>query len=344
MYMGKERSKVLVTGGSGFVGTNLIECLRNRNASFLNIDLSPPLCSQHSSFWKKVDILNRQALQKAFREFGPKFVVHLAARTDVVKGTTVEQDYRVNTEGTENVISAIKDTPSVSRVVITSTQYVHQPGHIPTDDEDYEPHTVYGDSKVITEKLTRQADMECIWTIIRPTNIWGPWHIRHWRGLYRVMRKGLYFRALGIEPIKSCGYVGNVTYQIMRILELPQEFVHGRTIYLGDRPDKRLEWFNEVSRRLRGHDVYRVPLWMLRFAGFLGDIVSSVKGEEFLITTTLVKNMTIDYVTPMEPTFELLGENPFSMQEGVEQTIAWLEAYDNGKYSNSGSNAVVGRL
>jgi len=328
MKKSKKRVRLLVTGGSGFIGTNLIEYLRTRNASFLNIDISAPLCSQHTPFWKKVDILNPQALQKTFREFKPKCVVHLAARTDVVEGTTVEQDYRVNTEGTENVISAIKATPSVARVVITSTQYVHQPGHIPTDDEDYEPHTVYGQSKVITEKLTRQANPECTWTIIRPTNVWGPWHMRHRRELLRVLKKGFYLYPGKKTVIKSCGYVKNVVYYILRILEIPKETVNGKTFYIGDEPIDQFEWVNSMSRQLRGRNVYIVPRWIMHGMALVGDVITVVRGCKFLINSDRYKNMTTDYLIPMKKTFDVLGKGPHTLEEGVRDTAAWLEMLD----------------
>ena len=86
-------------------------------------------------------------------------------------------DFRDNTIGTANVLEAIRKTPTISRVVITSSQHVRKPGSgLPQNDEDFAPHGLYGESKKITEQLTRWAGLPCIWTIIRPTTVWGPWH------------------------------------------------------------------------------------------------------------------------------------------------------------------------
>ncbi|MHC4539207.1 MAG: NAD-dependent epimerase/dehydratase family protein [Planctomycetota bacterium] len=322
------KRKVLVTGGSGFIGTNLIEYLQTKSDDLLNIDVSPPLCSSQRHFWKKVDILDRTALINAFTEYKPTCVVHLAARTDVVEGTTVEQDYQANTEGTENVISAIKATPGIARVVITSTQYVHQPGHIPTDDNDCEPHTVYGQSKVVAERLTRQANLHCTWTIVRPTNIWGPWHMRHRSELLRVLRKGFYLYPGKKTVTKSYGYVKNIVYYFQRILEMPEEAVNAKTFYIGDEPADQFQWVNGMSRQLRGRDVHVVPRFVMHFMASLGDLITLVRGRKFILTTSRYSNMITDYLTPMQKTFGVLGKGPHTLEQGVRDTAAWLEMLD----------------
>ena len=109
--------------------------------------------------------------------------------------------------------------PSVERVIITSSQFVCAPGRLPENDTDYFPETVYGQSKVVTEKLTREANLPCCWTIIRPTNIWGPWHMRYRREFWRVVERGLYVHP-GREPVIRCyGYVKNVAHQIRKIFK-----------------------------------------------------------------------------------------------------------------------------
>jgi len=318
--------RILVTGGSGFIGTNLVEDLRRSGTKVLNLDLRPPLCSAHLPFWQKGDILDRASLVGIFSRFEPTAVVHLAARTDCVENTTVEEGYRSNTEGTANVIEAIKSTPSVSRLVITSTQYVCRPGHVPQHDEDYAPHTVYGQSKVHAERLTRSADLPCTWTIIRPTNIWGPWHMRYRDQFLRVLRKGFYLHPGRQKVLKSYGYVGNVVRQIRRILELPHELVNGKTLYVGDRPIDQLAWVNAFSSALRDREVRVVPRCVIRGLALAGDVISVITRSDFFITTSRFRSMTQDYVAPIEPTFDLLGDPPFSMEQGVQETVAWLKA------------------
>ena len=327
--------RLLVTGGSGFIGTNLIDEFKGRVDHLLNLDLQPPLDSRQRQFWRTTDILNEAQLAAAFAEFQPQWVIHLAARADCDENTTVEKGYRVNIEGTKNVLEAIRATASVERVIMTSSQFVCGPGPLPKNDEDYFPETVYGQSKVITEQLTRQANLACCWTIIRPTNIWGPWHLRYRREFWRVVERGLYFHP-GRQPVIRCyGYVKNVVDQMRRILEFPNESICGKTLYLGDEPADLIQWTNGFSLALTGHGVRIVPRSLMRTFALLGDIPTAITGRPFYINSSRYRSMITNYLTPMQPTFDLLGPNPYSLMDGVKETVSWLRSY-NGPDETSG--------
>ena len=330
--------KILITGASGFIGTNLVEALsRAKDYSILNYSLHPPLDSAQTQFWHAGDILDPAALNKAFNQFQPESVLHLAARAECDENTTVEAGYRVNTEGTQNVLDAIRATPSVGRAIITSSQFVCAPGRLPTNDTDYFPETVYGQSKVITEQLTRKANLPICWTIIRPTNIWGPWHLRYRREFWRVVERGLYVHP-GHQPVIRCyGYVKNVAYQIQKILGSPRETVDRKTIYLGDRPINLFDWVNGFSRALTGRDVRVVPRPVMRGLALLGDIPTRLTGKAFLINSSRLRSMTTNYETPMEGTFRLFGENPYSLEAGIKETVEWLRSYQGPQGTAGGS-------
>lgn len=319
--------KILITGGSGFIGTNAVSAFAAAGHDVINYSIDSPLDSGQARFWRRGDIMDAAATAAAFRDFQPQCVLHLAARADCDENTTVEAGYPVNTTGTRNVLDAIRSTPSVERAIITSTQFVCGPGPLPKHDRDYFPATVYGHSKVITEELTRGAGLSGCWTIVRPTNIWGPWHLRYRREFWRVLQRGLYVHP-GREPvIRSYGYVKNVVHQMRRIFELPKEQVHGRTLYLGDRPADIRHWVNGFSRALAGHDARSIPRPLMRLLALLGDVPSRLSGRAFLINSSRFRSMITPYDTPMEPTFELLGENPYTLDEGIRETTQWLRSY-----------------
>ena len=162
--------KFLVTGGSGFIGTNFVEALLADGLTVLNLDVSTPLKSEHNSVWKQVDILNYTLLESEIIKFDPDVIIHFAAVTDL-NGKTAEY-YSANTRGTQNIINIAKKLNNLKRVIFTSSMYVCRPGYIPKDYEDFNPHTLYGESKVAGEKLVKSIrDPKFDWVIIRPNSI-----------------------------------------------------------------------------------------------------------------------------------------------------------------------------
>lgn len=310
-----------MTGGSGFIGTNFVTAAERRGLKLLNIDINPPLIPAHRKYWQELNILDQEKLIKTFQTFQPDRVLHLAARADV-KGKTLE-DYRVNIEGTANILEAIKKTLSIKRVIITSTQFVNQYHGKPKDDLDFAPHTIYGESKVITEQLTRKAKLNCVWTIIRPTNIWGPWHRRYPNEFWKILSKGLYIHPRSVKTFRSYGYVGNIVFQIERILEAPAHKVSGKVYYVGDIPIDLLDWVNGFSVKLTGRRAIVVPRVLIRLLAILGDFLEATN-IEFPITSSRYRSIITSNDAPIQQTFTDFGNPPFTLDEGIEETVMWL--------------------
>jgi nucleoside-diphosphate-sugar epimerase len=291
----------------------------------VNIDWNPPLDPEQRPFWREVDIMDRTAVEQAFKEFEPTHVIHLAARTDTDELVDVDA-YRQNHEGTRILLEVVKQHAVIERIIVTSTQFVCEAGYQPAHDLDFKPFTVYGESKRRTELVTREAGLNCAWTIIRPTTIWGPWSLRYRDVMFKVMRKGLYFHPGKGRVVRSYGYVGNVVWQIDRMLSVPRALVDRQVLYVGDRPFDLKEWVEVVSRELTGKPVRYIPTALIRLMAWGGDVLKAVH-IPFPITSGRFRSMTSDYVTPMDKTIQVVGEAPWSIQDGVKAMVRW---YDNG--------------
>lgn len=321
---GREKYKLLVTGGSGFIGTYLIDVYEARGARILNLDIAPPLKSEQAKYWKKLDLLDGSSTSAAFQEFEPTHVLHLAARTDLDEEKDIN-GYAVNIEGVENVMNAIKDTDSVQRVIVASTMYVCETGYQPKSDEDFNPHTLYGQSKVLTEKITRNAALDCAWSIIRPAVIWGPYHERLRRGFFAVMRRGLYFHPGHTEARKSYGYIGNSVYQIDRIFESDRRDIDRKVFYIADRPVNLMEWVDGFSREMLGRKVRRMPLPLMKLLANIGDTAVKLGYPNFPMTSFRLGNMINDNIVDTVGINKVAGQLPYSMDEGIRETVAWLK-------------------
>lgn len=320
--------KILITGGSGFIGTNLISRLVKNEHAVINLDQSAPLERGMRPIWRQCDILHREEVIRHVGDFQPQAVIHLAARTDCDEQTSVEEGYRENTDGTRHVLEAIKATASVERVIITSSQFVCGPGYFPRHDEDFHPHTIYGRSKVITEELTRRADLPCVWTIIRPTNIWGPWHQRYIREFWKIADRGLYVHPGGQPVVRCYGYVGNLCARVQRILEIESSLVDRKVFYLGDPADDIYKWANAFCQALNGRSARKVPRPMLWTLGQIGEIISKFTGKPFYINASRYKSMVSHYTAPgrIEYMEEVLGPPECTLEEGVRETVAWIRS------------------
>ena len=316
--------RLLLTGGSGFIGLNTVERFFSKAEALLNLDRNPPEPEHHRRFWQKSDLLDSATLKECVHAFRPTHVLHLAARTDCVETITVEEGYKDNTQGSSNFLQAIATCPSVRRSIITSSQYVCGPGYQPKFDQDYCPATVYGASKVITEKLTRAASLPFCWTMIRPTNVWGPWHTRYEREFWRVAHRGWYFHPGGAPVRRAYAYVGNVLDQIEQIFSLSESVVNGKTLYVGDETDDIWKWASGFCQALHGSVPPRIPRPLLRLMGRAGDSISFLTRRRFYIDSNRVESMTTDYPIDMSETFRILGPGSFSLQEGINQTTQWL--------------------
>ena len=166
----KKTKKLLVTGGSGFIGTNLIQYLSADDFEILNLDLKEPSYSTASVEWKCVDLLDSARVRREVIEFRPEFVIHLAARCDLF-GSTLG-DYNVNTQGTKNLLNALATCKTVDRAIFVSTMLVRRVGNRPKGIDDYTPTTLYGESKMIMEKIIREEEHNYDWTINLGAWVW----------------------------------------------------------------------------------------------------------------------------------------------------------------------------
>lgn len=317
--------RLLVTGGSGFIGTNLMGQYIPKGIPLINVDWNPPLDPSQNAYWTKCDIMDQARVKEVFKEFAPTHVVHLAARADTDE-TEDMRGYLQNHEGTRLLLEVIKETPSVVHSIITSTQFVCEAGYQPKHDQDYKPFTLYGESKRLTEVYTRKAGLNSAWTLIRPTTIWGPFSLRYRDIMFKVMKKGLYFHPSKQEVIRSYGYVGNVVWQIQQMLEAPREKVDGKVFYVGDQPFDLKVWVDLIAKEITGKPVRFIPTWAVRSIAMVGDVLKAAH-IPFPISTSRFRSMTSDYITPMDRTIDAFGDAPYPLEAAIKETIHW---YNNG--------------
>jgi nucleoside-diphosphate-sugar epimerase len=318
--------RVLITGGSGFIGTNLVEYYYRQGCAVVNIDIRHPRNANHHALWKKCDILDFGHLRDTLTAFDPEYVIHLAARTDLDEKKDIN-GYTANVDGVRNVVDAANDCGRLKRVIFASSRYVCANGYQPIHDEDYSPFTLYGESKVIGEQIVRSAEVDFEWVIVRPTSIWGPWFDIPYVVFFETIWKGLYFNIGRLNPKKQYGYVGNTVYQIDKLLNASDISVNRKTLYVCDYPPYELtNWADLIRQAMARKKIRSLPLWMLRIAALLGDRLSGLGWQKWPITTSRLDNLVADIIYDTHELESICGRLPYDLGTGVSTTVSWMRA------------------
>jgi nucleoside-diphosphate-sugar epimerase len=266
-------------------------------------------------------------LRAALNRVQPDAVVHLAARTDLAETLSVH-GYAPNVDGVRNLIEAIRATRSVKRAIFTSSQLVCRVGYVPASETDYAPDTPYGESKVISERIVRDEDGGgAAWCLVRPTTVWGPGMSAHYQRFIRMVEAGRYFH-VGKEPLfKSYGYIGNVVRQYEKLLVVPRDWIHRKTLYLADeKPMSLPAWADAIQSALGAPPIRTLPVALARFLAAGGDIVNRLGWRSYPFNSFRLKNILTQYQLDLTETVRICGPSVITMEEGVADLVAWYKS------------------
>jgi nucleoside-diphosphate-sugar epimerase len=322
------KNKILVTGGSGFIGTNIIEFYKD-NCEILNIDIKPPRNSRHKAYWREVDILDDKSLNNIFVEFQPDYVLHMAARTDL-NGKKLE-DYNSNIKGVENIISAISTVTSIKKIIFSSSRLVCEIGYEPKDEFDYKPSTIYGESKIIGEKIVRESKtLNVDWNIVRPTSLWGPWFDIPYKNFFDVIERNLYYHPKGKRIYKKFGFVLNSVFILDKLLE--DKSLNGNTLYLADFEELEVKnWANLISVFFHQKKVKEIPFFILKIVSIFGDFMKFIGFENPPLTSFRLTNLTTPMRYNTQDVESIVGDLPYNLESATNITYKWLKNNKNTK-------------
>ena len=316
--------KILVTGSSGYIGSALRKLLNERQHHVFGLDMNEP--KQECGEFLKCDIRDRTALFNVVASVKPDVVIHLAARIDLEERDSLD-GYSANIQGVTNLIDAVQEGGTCKRVIFTSSQLVCKPGYIPKTDEDYKPHTLYGESKVLTEQIVRKdAVAICEWCIARPTTVWGPGMSPHYQQMLRLIKGRKYFHCGSSQLLKSYSYIGNIAWQYMKLAEASAESMHQKTFYLADyEPLSLRQYADDLSILMGRGKVPTFPLMLVKLMAYVGDVLTRLKFSRIPFNTFRLNNILTEYVFDLSETNAVCGPLPYTYDEGVRATVDWFE-------------------
>ena len=321
-------ARLLITGGSGFIGTNLVQHYLERGSQVVSTDPAPPRNPDpaHRAVWRKLDPLDAEGLRAVIAELQPTAVLHMGARTDL-DGADLAA-YASNTEGVRVMVDALRDAPSVQRVIFASSRMVCDIAYKPTGETDWCPPNPYGESKVVGEQIVRAADLSVPWTLVRPTSIWGEWFDIPYKTFFLQVAAGRYVNVRGHVVDKSFGYVGNTVHEIDRMLHAPAEQVHRRMLDLADYPPINVgEMAERIRAEIGARPIRTLPFAALKPPALVGDALKRAGWRNPPLTSFRLDNLITEMVFDLSATEAIAGELPYTMEEGVRRTVTWMREH-----------------
>ena len=180
-----KKNRILVTGGSGFIGSTLVDLLINEGHSVIVIDdLSTGLSSNHNESATYINedlcryIDHPEEIITVLQEHNIDTVYHLAASADVFLSiNNPEKVYKINVLASIALVRACKKA-GVKKLAFASTSAVFgEPKYLPVDeDHDTNPISPYGLSKLGFEQYLNyfSIDTDMSITVFRLPNVYGP--------------------------------------------------------------------------------------------------------------------------------------------------------------------------
>jgi len=179
-------SNVLITGGLGFIGSNLARRLVDLGAKVTILDnllkLGGGNISNVKDIMKKIKIIRKDvrdwsAVKNAVQS--KEFVFHLAAQVDQTTAMkNPKLDVEINCGGTLNILEACRLYNTKAKIVYTSSRVVvGEPVYLPVDEEHpTNPKNIYGINKLAAEKycILYNKVYDSQTTVLRLSNVYGP--------------------------------------------------------------------------------------------------------------------------------------------------------------------------
>lgn len=319
----KHTDKIIVTGGSGFIGTNLVEYLIQNNFNFINIDVNPPKNSRHNKYWYKCDIREYDKINDIASRFKATHLINLAA--DLGMDHKNLDNLQTNIKGIDNLIRLINSQDNMKRVIFVSSLLVCKNGYIPNSDIDYNPPNFYGKSKMLGEIKVRDSNLNCEWVIVRPTSIWGPWFDYSYKEFFMTIDKNRYFHIGRNDFQKPASYVENTVYSMIRLLFYNSIDINKQTYYLADYPwYSTRKWANTIQKVLNSRKIHTAPLWVLKVVAIFGDLLKLTIKFEPPLTSFRLRNMLTGGEYPVSKTRKVVGGLPFNLNQSTYKTAQWM--------------------
>lgn len=323
--------KALVTGGTGFIGSHLVEHLLSKRYSVRCL-----VRKTSDLTWLKGlnveyaygDLFDEAALRAAVT--GVDYVYHSAGITNAKKK---EDFYRGNATGTRNILHAvITHNPNLHRFIHVSSQTAigPSPSKAPIS-EDARPHpiTTYGKSKWKAEEECLSVITRIPLTIVRPPVVYGP-RDKDVFEFFNTMNKGLQpivgFNEKYVSMIHVSDLVGGF------VMAGESNATAGQTYFISSKDVYGWKEIGDETKRLLGRRVLRVrlPEAGVFIVAACAEFLALFSSKPALINFEKARDMVQNYWTcdASKAKRDFGFEQQVTLSEGIRNTIEWYRQHE----------------
>lgn len=324
--------KVFVTGGTGFIGSHLVDMLLQDD----QVEEVRCLIRNKKKWLKNKPIVpyqgNLQSLPTLKSAMdGVDLVYHLAAVTHAPNPKHFEVH---NVDATENIVrTALKK--GIKNIVILSSLAAAGPSFSrPLDESDpLMPISSYGKSKKRMEEVVRQVTQnnpELSIKILRPPAVYGP-RDEDIFAFFKIASKGICPVASNEENTESnisLMFVKDVIQALQKAASMGEKGTH--TYFIAGPGDYTWKEIANVTGRVLGRKVVTLPIspkWLKRF-GAVVERTGAILGTYPAFNTEKANEMVMQWTCNIHKAKVELGYTPqYSLERGISATINWYKKH-----------------
>ena len=309
---------ILITGIHGFVGTNLVNSLKNSHCIY-GLDIVAPEKDgvKKTYSWDDLDSGKLPEIDA---------IIHLAGKAHDLKNTSSPDVYfKVNTDLTVRIYDWFLKSNAKKFIFFSSVKAAADfvPGDVLTEDIIPAPVGPYGESKIKAEEYIRSKwdakEKETI--ILRPCMIHGPGNKGNLNLLYGIVRKGIPWPLGSFENRRSFTSVGNLTFVISELLLMD---INTGIYNMGDDEALSTNELIDIICKAMGKKahIWNLPKGLMTLMAKCGDKLHLPLNSERLTKLTenyVVSNAKIKCAIGVK-------KMPFTAKEGLAKTI---ESFQN---------------
>ena len=326
--------KVLVTGASGFIGSFIVEEGLKQGyevwAAVRGSSSRQYLRDERIRFIE-LDLISQARLVEQLQGQSFDYVVHAAG---VTKCKDKQDFFRVNTDGTRNLVGALLQLAMpVKRLIYLSSLSIfgpireEQPYQEILDTDTPQPNTAYGESKLQAEKALKEMTEGKIPTIIlRPTGVYGP-REKDYFLMAKSIKGHVDFSVGWKQQDITFVYVRDVVQAVYLAFT---KGTSGKAYFLSDGEVYQSSAFSDLIIREMGYPWclrVKAPLWVLRVATFFGEWLGRLTGKVTALNNDKYHILSQrNWRCDITPARRELGYDPqWQLERGVKETINWYQ-------------------